>query len=1154
MEQFPDLYKKGGTRFIQFMEAYFEWMEETNNPLYYVHNLWNFRDIDKTIDNFIIHFKEKYLSGIQFETTSNKRLFVKHALEFWRSKGSKRAVDLLFQLVYGASAEIFYPKEDILRVSDSDFTIPIYLEVSDSPLNSQFINRQIQGINSKATAYVERYVKKKVGSIPINIFYLSNIVGNFKTGELIQIVPALDINKIPHVKGSLTSLVVLSGGFNFHIGDIVELINPDGILQGKARVTGINTILGTVSLNLIDGGFGYPITTPIILSDNVLLLNNVNTQNQSFLNGFEYFEQIYQPSTNVSANVMGISSNCTLFIGIVHTHAWASGLVVSQNAANGIVASGVISNVGFSGGDTILSVVNTVGSFSNVGNSVILSYPNTTIIAPSGGVLLRVDTNIGIINATGVFVINQPVIGLLSNTTATVTAVSTGVGASFKIANLINQETVTLYDDFMHSNNSANVPFSIIKLNGSNSNVASNGYGFPHLPSGNINSIIGNCLNTTSTSIGTIGGIQTLNPGNNYNVQPFILIREPRTTNEKDYLLTVDNSNFLNNEKVEQVLNSTSIVIGSIKTVSNNVLSVRRLTYENSFQLSGNTINGLNSGISANIISISDDFSSNTIGWNASIQANVNTLEGTVNSLQVIDSGLGYVNNENVIFQAANGDSGIAGAVVSTQGIGEGFYVSTSGFLSNSKVIQDGSYYQDFSYEVRTSIPFSVWGDMFKRVMHVAGTALFSAVYIDSNNQIEVSVSNNYSEIVSANVSIAEGSNNYNANGILNLIPTIPFSIGDTVTQSNTMTGIVKNSIAQIVINGSNSFYEVGQSISQNIPNTVTIGANGYLSSRIVNTTSNQTTLFVSNVTGTFANSALTNTTPSNVYGVTARAFNWSLTQRFNLASVFNSDPTTGSFTKGETVFKTGTTIKGTVIGANSTFIDINNLVGTFNIGASLVGSISGATALINDLSNTVFTVGANVAQQGLLVELQGVQGLDPVTGSFNIGEVVVQKQKNINSQNGITSNTFVGQVQFANSSFASLGFSFGNFSNNQPLYGVNSGSIATVNHISTTNLAQGVISLANSSVIQITNVTGTFTLNYVITSIGANLESTTIAAFTSILPNIISQGVVNSIINTITFDVISGETVITTNSNTNLIDANTSAQASVVAMIIETL
>lgn len=67
----------------------------------------------------------------------------------------------------------------------------------------------------------------------------------------------------------------------------------------------------------------------------------------------------------------------------------------------------------------------------------------------------------------------------------------------------------------------------------------------------------------------------------------------------------------------------------------------------------------------------------------------------------------------------------------------DGYWSTTDGFLSSDHVLQDGYYYQQFSYELTTLVPFKEWKDAIKKLFHPAGLKMFSRYQvIDSVNAI----------------------------------------------------------------------------------------------------------------------------------------------------------------------------------------------------------------------------------------------------------------------------------------------------------------------------------------------------------------------------------------------------------------------------------
>jgi hypothetical protein len=258
----------------------------------------------------------------------------------------------------------------------------------------------------------------------------------------------------------------------------------------------------------------------------------------------------------------------------------------------------------------------------------------------------------------------------------------------------------------------------------------SSSYGFPKKPSANGSSdSLDKILSNTSITIGGIASITGINPGKNYDTVPFVTIYEPQITgfDRRDYIIQITNASsiFATGELVEQ----TSGGRGIIKSANTSVVKLKRLNFENNLSLS-EALEGVSSGATANIVSISLD-NQPQIGLNAVVVANVQTSTGSVRNLEIVDSGFGYLQGENATFTSNSGlFSGTARVNLGKKGVSEGFYSNKNGQLSASKKVFDGEYYQEYSYEVRSSITADKYSEMLKRVLHVAGTKQFSAVVL----------------------------------------------------------------------------------------------------------------------------------------------------------------------------------------------------------------------------------------------------------------------------------------------------------------------------------------------------------------------------------------------------------------------------------------
>ena len=386
--QFPSFYKEEGPQFIAFVKAYYEWLENsgsyiaangstvtpyidssanisyTSNSsnkavgagvIYEARKLPDYRDIDNTIDEFIVQFKEKYLKNIQFDTASNKKLLVKNSLDLYRSKGTERSIDLFFKLVYGASAEVRYPADNILRVSDGVWERPEYLEVTHNRYNVEYVGKQIIGAISGAKAFVEKFIRRRVADGYVDLLYISGRQGQFTNGEVIGLninnVPRFDRTKRSKLLGSVKRVVIQDRSRNFRVGDIVSFTGSENGGGALARVESISEAVGIVDFIFIDGGWGYSTEAESIISEKVLFLDNViaNSESDKF---FKLFEQAIQPLANITFT----SASANLVIGDT----------IYRYAPNGMIAAaGNIIDVEQLGSNGAVTVSHVNGSFTN---------------------------------------------------------------------------------------------------------------------------------------------------------------------------------------------------------------------------------------------------------------------------------------------------------------------------------------------------------------------------------------------------------------------------------------------------------------------------------------------------------------------------------------------------------------------------------------------------------------------------------------------------------------------------------------------------------------------------------------------------------------------------------------------------------------------
>lgn len=790
-QQFPSVYRELGPTFVRFVEVYFEWLEQSGNPVYISRRAPDYRDIDATVEDFIGHFKKTYLRNIPLETASNVRQLVKHSLDVYRSKGTPRGDDLLFRLVFGTGAEVYFPADDLFRLSDGKWKRPRYIEVSRQDNLEQFVGREITGVSSGARAFAEKLVRFSTKHRIVDVIFISAVFGSFSTGEFINFTSSpVAIDECPRIIGSLTTLDVVTGGEAFEVGDEVSVISDTGT-RGRALVSEIQEETGLVDFELVDGGYGYTANSEVIVSEKVLFLNNPSCSNVALRpQYYSLFEQVYQNTAlvNYISATGSFQDSDYVYTYFGNNSPKGTGRIielVSTNGANGVVrmvtlsgnmqssqfftaANAVTANQSVVNGYyTTLATANVIAQ-SNVAIATVnaltgvfqqdeefyqtdgtTELANGTVTGISGQIyelgdvvgqlsntrpligrvsgaeadLDAVQIRVGVVDVSNTFLVDSrvPTVGP-QGTTATVGAVGSGTGASFAITGLDFTEYVLLCTDVIGT-------YTSVQLNAM--------YGFPAMPTANLATIIGSALSFANTQVGRIASIGQINPGEAYTADPMVRVYEPLTYpyRKEDRVVAVTGVTGLFNEG-DLVTQSSSGARGIVRTSNATHITLKRLSLFDRF---ANTVNATmylvdsSTGAQANIIGnfLDDarrwtDIQGRYAGVNADIAANTTTATGSAKTLSILDSGLGFEDGQVATFTRDGTVIGTALAHLGTHGLGAGRYAQKGGFLSDQKKLFDGDYWQDFSYEIRSSVTLDKYKDMLRNVLHVSGTKAFA--------------------------------------------------------------------------------------------------------------------------------------------------------------------------------------------------------------------------------------------------------------------------------------------------------------------------------------------------------------------------------------------------------------------------------------------
>ncbi len=255
--QLPNFVKQSHGTFIAFLEAYYEYMEEQGKPYEIVGNLTKYSNLDKTTDEFLNYFKKQFGKDLPeaIFANANKPFVLKHLRDFYRAKGSEKAFQFLFRLLYKEEINFYYPNKDMLRVSDGKYTknkIIRVVDTSGSDAVFDLLGKKITGVTSGATALAETIVKEHIGAFMVSTIFLSNVNATFQPFETIT-----DGTLTFVLGGMVTDTTITSRGNNYMKGTVIPM--SGGGTSGAGAFISIDDLttgyIKSVTIN--NGGSGY---------------------------------------------------------------------------------------------------------------------------------------------------------------------------------------------------------------------------------------------------------------------------------------------------------------------------------------------------------------------------------------------------------------------------------------------------------------------------------------------------------------------------------------------------------------------------------------------------------------------------------------------------------------------------------------------------------------------------------------------------------------------------------------------------------------------------------------------------------------------------------------------------------------------------------
>tara|TARA_R110000772_G_scaffold7228_4_gene24742 strand:+ start:4678 stop:7524 length:2847 start_codon:yes stop_codon:yes gene_type:complete len=508
------------------------------------------------------------------------------------------------------------------------------------------------------------------------------------------------------------------------------------------------------------------------------------------------------PSIGVGASLFGVTSGANATVNAIARAYNSTDVVLRINGYKNFSGSEKV-NISTAVGTT----VGTVSSFSGntIGYHVAqIGWIANTTVSP----LLENQEIVG--RTSGAFGVVKKIVDLTAN------GYTRGVGGA---------DDRDLYTVQVTANNVANLTAQFdtgpmgrflenegLRLVGSNTTVGNVVSSTSNSQIENIYTRLSDAFNFEATTFGTIASLSLPIGGSGYSVAPTIRVTEADiaslgigevvlTLQSDDLNWNSGNSSFTKLDTTDKVVQSSTGASGDVKGTGTPGQAINTIQYANGtyemevrvfqdfLQRKPSNINYANNALvtlqiidgsyipgtpdtrpvldtgTAKIVSIDDR---GVLGENALITTGVGA-NGTITGLRVLDSGFAYRNKEIVIVERTTRPLATSAQIrVNLQGVAnaEGYYASTRSHVSSSRgYLQDGEFYQEFSYQIQSPLSLDRYRDIALELVHPAGQAIFGQFRLQANAQVDVTATANNFIRAQSNGTIALNNGSFDITG-----------------------------------------------------------------------------------------------------------------------------------------------------------------------------------------------------------------------------------------------------------------------------------------------------------------------------------------------------------------------------------------------------
>lgn len=263
--QAPGFVRDDHPVFLAFLDAYYEFMEQDGGVSSSSQQITDYNDVDKTISYFQDYLYNSFLEIITPAVLVDREILIKNVRSFYNSRGTPKALSFFLRILLDTDSEIYYPKINILKVSDGKWYIQRSLRINSIKVNGipktdinsleLFSSGLVTGVSSNSSAIISSTNRFSENNIQLNELIIDSFNGTFLDGEGLISYSNNNILTANVASGGILAVNLINPGLSYDVGDSIDIISATGT-KGSVTVSSVSSG-NLTSIIVLKGGAGF---------------------------------------------------------------------------------------------------------------------------------------------------------------------------------------------------------------------------------------------------------------------------------------------------------------------------------------------------------------------------------------------------------------------------------------------------------------------------------------------------------------------------------------------------------------------------------------------------------------------------------------------------------------------------------------------------------------------------------------------------------------------------------------------------------------------------------------------------------------------------------------------------------------------------------